>query len=148
DLDAYLLEKDEKSQILNVLDGVESPNNPHGVLLVATTNYPEIIDERISKRPGRIDRIFYVPPIENEDQALRMLKRYMGDQWRPEHAAVAKSIVGQTGVFVREIALYARILAANAKQSSVSLELLKQSVKRLKSQLSTGYDLQPRRTLG
>src|SRR5262249_33279013 len=67
DLDAYLMEKDEKSQILNVLDGIESPNNKHGVLLVATTNFPEIIDERIAKRPGRVDRIFYIPPIEDED---------------------------------------------------------------------------------
>jgi SpoVK/Ycf46/Vps4 family AAA+-type ATPase len=148
DLDAYLLQKDEKSQILNVLDGVESPNNPHGVLLVATTNYPEIIDERITKRPGRIDRIFYIPPIEDEDQALRMLKRYLGDQWRDEHEAVARDLIGQTGVFVREVALYARILAANAKQTSLSMELLKQSVKRLMTQLATGYDLQPRRTLG
>ncbi|HLY25461.1 MAG TPA: ATP-binding protein, partial [Aggregatilineales bacterium] len=148
DLDAYLLEKDEKSQILNVLDGVEAPNNPHGVLLVATTNYPEIIDERISKRPGRIDRIFYIPPIEDADQALRMLKRYLGEQWASEHETIARDLIGQTGVFVREIALYARILAANAKQSSVSLHLLKQSVKRLKAQLATGYNLQPHRAIG
>ncbi len=148
DLDAYLLEKDEKSQILNVLDGVESPNNSHGVVLVATTNYPEIIDERITKRPGRIDRIFYIPPIEDEEQALRMLKRYLGQQWRPEHGRIARDVIGQTGVFVREIALYARILSANAKQSNVSLETLKQSVQRLKMQLATGYDLQPRRALG
>src|SRR5690606_24141476 len=45
ELDAYL-QSDDKSRILNVLDGVESPNNPQGSLLLATTNYPEAIDER------------------------------------------------------------------------------------------------------
>ena len=31
--------------------------NSHGTLLIATTNYPDAIDERVMKRPGRLDRI-------------------------------------------------------------------------------------------
>src|SRR5690606_24568783 len=48
ELDAYLHGED-KARILNVLDGIESPNNPKGSLLLATTNYPEAIDERLVK---------------------------------------------------------------------------------------------------
>ena len=46
EIDAYL-RGDDKARILNVLDGVESPNNPRGTLLLATTNYPDAIDDRI-----------------------------------------------------------------------------------------------------
>jgi hypothetical protein len=46
EIDVYL-RKDDKARILNVLDGLESPNNPRGALLLATTNYPDVIDERI-----------------------------------------------------------------------------------------------------
>jgi hypothetical protein len=101
ELDIYL-KPESKSQILNVLDGFESPNNPHGVLLIATTNYPEIIDERIAKRPGRVDRIIYIPEIQDEEQALRMLKHYMAMHWQEEHSTVAENLLGTQGhLFVK-----------------------------------------------
>jgi hypothetical protein len=147
ELDAYLV-KDDKSQILNVLDGMESPNNPRGALLLATTNYPEMIDERIAKRPGRVDRVIYVPPIQDEEQAVKMLRRYMGPSWREEHSSAAQHLIGQTGVFVREAALSARMQAANQGQMDVPLALLQASISRLLVQLSTGDDLMPRRAIG
>ncbi len=147
ELDAYLA-KEDKSQILNVLDGLESPNNPRGALLIATTNYPEVIDERIAKRPGRVDRIIHIPPIQDDDQARRMLQHYMGPQWQADHTGVVSNLIGQTGAFVREVAVYARLLAAYNRESAVSLEVLRHSVKRLSSQLATGDDLLPHRALG
>jgi energy-coupling factor transporter ATP-binding protein EcfA2 len=147
ELDIYLNEED-KSQILNVLDGMESPDNPRGALLLATTNYPEVIDERIAKRPGRIDRVIYIPPIQDESQAERMLRRYMGAQYRDEHRVVIPQLINRTGAFVREVALYARMLSANSRQPEVSTETLQQSVKRLVNQLTTGDDLLPRRPIG
>jgi hypothetical protein len=147
ELDVYLTKQD-KSQILNVLDGLESPNNPRGALMIATTNYPEVIDERISKRPGRVDRIVYVPPIQDEDQATRMLRRYLGPQWLDVHQAVARDLVGQTGAFVREAAIYARLLAANSGEAMISVDALRRSVRSLRNQLSTGDDLLPRRAVG
>ncbi|GAB4441115.1 MAG: hypothetical protein Kow00120_09470 [Anaerolineae bacterium] len=147
ELDAYLHAED-KARVLNVLDGVESPNNPKGVLMLATTNYPEIIDERVAKRPGRVDRIFVIPPIQDEDQALQMLRRYMGPQWRDEHEAVAPRLIDRTGAFVREVALQARMLAAHAHQTEVTLEFLKSSVEALSTQVEAGDDFLPRRPFG
>ncbi|HLY26231.1 MAG TPA: ATP-binding protein [Aggregatilineales bacterium] len=147
EIDVYL-RKDDKAQILNVLDGLESPNNPRGALLLATTNYPEVIDERISKRPGRMDRIIIIPTIQDDDQAAEMLSRYMGPQWQEAHRAVVPHLVGQTGAFVREVALYARMLAAHNRETSVSLEILEQSVASLSNQLASGDDLLPRRRIG
>jgi hypothetical protein len=147
EIDVYL-RKDDKARILNVLDGLESPNNARGALLLATTNYPEVIDERIAKRPGRMDRILVIPPIQDEDLALQMLKHYMGPQWQDDHAEIVPFLVDQTGAFVREIALHARMLAAHNQRREVDLATLKQSVGSLSSQINTGDDLMPRRSMG
>jgi energy-coupling factor transporter ATP-binding protein EcfA2 len=147
EIDVYL-RKDDKAQILNVLDGLESPNNPRGAMLLATTNYPEVIDERIAKRPGRVDRIIHIPTIQDNNQAANMLKRYMGPQWQEDHRTVVAALVGQTGAFVREVALYARMLAAHNGEIAVSLDVLRESVTSLSTQLSSGADLMPRRSMG
>jgi len=147
EIDVYL-RKDDKARILNVLDGLESPNNPRGALLLATTNYPEVIDERIAKRPGRMDRILVIPPIQDVGLARQMLEHYMGPQWQDDHAEVVPFLVGQTGAFVREIALHARMLAAHNQRTTVDLETLRQSVASLSSQMRTGDDLMPRRQIG
>lgn len=148
EIDAYL-QGDDKARVLNVLDGVESPNNPKGALMLATTNYPEVIDERIAKRPGRLDRIFIIPVIEDEEQAERMLRHYMAEQWQDDHETIVPDLVGQPGAFVREIALHARMLAAHEAQTTVTLELLEQSVDSLSDQLKAGADfLTRRRSMG
>jgi SpoVK/Ycf46/Vps4 family AAA+-type ATPase len=139
ELDAYL-RGDDKARILNVLDGIESPNNPQGALLLATTNYPEAIDERITKRPGRLDRIFIVPTIKDVKHAEIMLRHYMADQWRDEHLGVVDKLVDQPGAFVREIALHARMLAAHEHKTEVSLEFLEQSVMSLTRQMRADAD--------
>jgi hypothetical protein len=147
ELDAYLHAED-KARVLNVLDGVESPNNPRGVLLLATTNYPEIIDERIAKRPGRVDRIFPIPPIQDEAQALEMLRRYMGEQWHDEHETIVPKLVSRPGAFVREVALHSRMLAAHARETDVTLAFLEASVEALSQQMEAGDDFLPRRPVG
>ncbi len=148
ELDAYL-RSDDKARILNILDGVESPNNPQGSLLLATTNYPEAIDERISKRPGRLDRIFVIPTIQDDEQAERMLRHYMAEQWKDDHLRVIPDLLDQPGAFVREVALHARMLAAHAHSTQVTPELLEQSVNSLKHQLRTDHDfLAQRKPLG
>src|SRR5262249_51498740 len=48
------------SAALGFLDGTDTPRNPAGTYLVATTNYPRRIDKRILQRPGRIDRVIAV----------------------------------------------------------------------------------------
>ena len=147
EIDVYL-RKEDKARILNVLDGLESPNNPKGALLLATTNYPEVIDERIAKRPGRLDRIFVIPPVEDENLAESMLKRYMGPQWQDSHTEIVEYLVEQTGAFVREVALHARMLAAHHQKTEVTLDMLEQSLADLSDQMETDHHLLPRRSVG
>lgn len=148
ELDAYL-QGDDKARILNVLDGVESPNNPEGALLLATTNYPEVIDERIAKRPGRLDRIFVIPTIQDDHHAEQMLRYYMADQWKDDHRLVIGQLINQPGAFVREAALHARMLAAHEHRTEVTLEYLQQSIDSLLRQMHAGSDfLHERRPIG
>lgn len=54
------------SNVLNFFDGVDRPNIKSGGVIVMTTNHPEQIETRISKRPGRIDRIFHVNNLKDK----------------------------------------------------------------------------------
>jgi hypothetical protein len=56
DLDATLKRHDE-STVLNTLDGADTIEK---TVFVATTNYPELLGERIINRPSRFDRRLFV----------------------------------------------------------------------------------------
>lgn len=51
------------SILLNILDGIKQIEN---VVYIATTNYPEKLEERITNRPSRFDRRYYVAPPSRE----------------------------------------------------------------------------------
>jgi AAA+ superfamily predicted ATPase len=54
------------NQFLSELDGVKSSND--GVLVLGATNAPWHLDSAF-RRPGRFDRILFVPPPDNESRA-------------------------------------------------------------------------------
>lgn len=51
------------SMLLNILDGVKQIDN---VVYIATTNYPEKLEERLTNRPSRFDRRYEVEPPTDE----------------------------------------------------------------------------------
>ncbi len=139
ELDAYL-DEESKAQLLNVLDGNESPNNKHGTILIATTNHPEKIDDRVMKRPGRLDRIFIIPEMESSETARQMLREYLGDAWREDHEAVVPKLLGRPGAFVREVALHALTMAAYMETEELTLEMLEESLSALINQIEAKDD--------
>ncbi len=136
ELDAYLRDEDDKALVLNVLDGAEARENDAGTLLVATTNYPEAIDERVLKRPGRLDRVFIIPETRDRAGAEKMLRYYLGKLYRDEHAVMAKEMVGYPGAFIREVAISAITQMAFADEEELSLDLLQESFNRLLEQIT------------
>jgi hypothetical protein len=147
ELDAYL-SNDEKALILNVLDGSESFENEAGTLLISTTNYPEAIDERVMKRPGRLDRIFIIPETRTVEDAGLMLKKYVGEMWQEDHMAVAEKLVGYPGAFIREVAIYALTQLVNEEEEKLTLERLQNSFSRLQNQIEERDEFVLRRTIG
>ncbi|MGB1286728.1 MAG: AAA family ATPase, partial [Aggregatilineales bacterium] len=134
ELDAYL-NSDSKAQMLNVLDGSETPINAHGTLLIATTNHPERIDNRVMKRPGRLDRIFIIPELQSRDDAERMLKNYLGAAWQDDHSKIVPALIGKPGAFIREVAVYALTMAAYQHSEDLTLEVLQNSLDSLEEQI-------------
>jgi SpoVK/Ycf46/Vps4 family AAA+-type ATPase len=51
------------NRLLNILDGVKQIE---GVVYIATTNYPERLQERITNRPSRFDRRYRIEPPDRE----------------------------------------------------------------------------------
>jgi SpoVK/Ycf46/Vps4 family AAA+-type ATPase len=131
--------------MLNVLDGSESVPNEQGTLLVATTNYPEAIDERVLKRPGRLDRIFIIPEVKVHEDAERMLQKYLGPVWGDEHRAFAPKLVGYPGAFIREVAVGALMQCAGEEMTELPLELLERSFSSLKEQIDARDDFLTKR---
>ena len=71
DLDAIAKEdRSSTSLVLNLLDGVKQIDN---IVYIATTNYPEKLEERITNRPSRFDRRYEVkmPNDEVRESYLR-----------------------------------------------------------------------------
>jgi hypothetical protein len=64
----WLLKQVNVSTFLNLLDGVDSAVSG-GLLLIATSNYPEQLDPAINNRPGRFDVVVEIPC---PSQALRL----------------------------------------------------------------------------
>jgi archaellum biogenesis ATPase FlaH len=139
ELDAYL-QNHSKAQMLNVMDGSETPMNDHGTLLLSTTNHPEKIDDRVMKRPGRLDRIFIIPEVEDDWVALAMLKQYLGDLWREDHADVVPDLLGRPAAFIREVALYALTRTAYNQDTSLEVDVLRESLQSLIMQIESKDD--------
>ncbi len=56
----WLLKQVNVSTFLNLIDGLET-STTGGLLLIATTNYPEQLDWAINNRPGRFDVVIEMP---------------------------------------------------------------------------------------
>ena len=63
------------AQLITELDGIKSLNN---IIVVATTNRPDLLDPALL-RPGRFDKLIYVPPPDFKArlEILRIHTRYM-----------------------------------------------------------------------
>ncbi|GAB1421063.1 hypothetical protein MASR2M15_12000 [Anaerolineales bacterium] len=139
EIDAYIEEK-SMAHMLNVLDGSEAPNSEYGILLIATSNHPEKIDKRILKRPGRLDRIFIVPEVQDKLVATDMLKRYLSDSWDDAFEEIIPTLIGKSGAFIREISLFALTSAAYKGDEKLTLSMLQDSISLLNRQIDAKDD--------
>ncbi len=138
DFEAFIVNPPDLQQVLNMLDGVGTPDNPAGTLLLATTNDPEKIDQRIRDRPGRIDVLIEMGLIENTELAVRILKHFLGDYYNEEeHAPVAPQLLKQPGSHFREVCISALMHALEVGRSDV----LKEDLLWAHDMIITGRDI-------
>jgi hypothetical protein len=123
DFEMFVSDAEDPQRVLNTLDGVETPDNPKGTLILATSNAPEKIDPRIKDRPGRIDLLVEVGLVEREDLVVRFLQRFLGVAYREEeHAPLAPTFLKQTGSHIREVCLLGSIHALDQGRAEISRE--------------------------
>ncbi|MGE0242529.1 MAG: CDC48 family AAA ATPase [Nitrososphaeraceae archaeon] len=97
------------SQFLTELDGLEILTN---VVVIAATNRPDIIDPALL-RPGRFDRILYVPP-PDRDSRLQIIKIHTKKKHLAEDVDInrlADDTEGYTGADIASLSSTAVMLA-------------------------------------
>lgn len=67
------------SDTLNFLDGIDRPLVKKGAAILMTTNHPERIEDRILKRPGRIDKLLHIDAVHDEESAYNLFLLYFKD---------------------------------------------------------------------
>jgi SpoVK/Ycf46/Vps4 family AAA+-type ATPase len=111
------------SQFLSEMDGFT--RNNHGVLVIGATNVPWAIDPAF-QRPGRFDRVLFVPPPDRAARAsilARLLEHRPSRNCNP--AAIAERTAGFSGADLEnivELASDAAIEASLAEGSEVPIE--------------------------
>ncbi len=115
------------SQFLTELDGLEVMKD---IVVIAATNRPDILDPALI-RPGRIDRILFVPP-PNKDERLEILRIFSKDMPLATNVDLRELVEmteGYSGAdletWCREAAMTA--LRENVRARKVSIEHFKES---------------------
>ncbi len=75
------------SQILTELDGLEELKN---VVVLAATNRPDMLDEALM-RPGRLDRVIYVPPPDSEGRK-KIFQVYLTEEGPEEERVLSADL--------------------------------------------------------
>jgi hypothetical protein len=123
DFEMFVSDAHELQLILNALDGVATPDNPAGTLLLATSNDPESIDPRIRDRPGRVDVLIEIGLVEDKELAKRFLKHFLGIAYREEeHADVVDLLLKQPGSHFREVCIAGAMHALEVERAEVLRE--------------------------
>jgi len=100
-------------ELLNQMDGIESNE---GIITLASSNYPELLDKALRNRPGRFDiRVKFDLP--DEDQREKMLTKFIGnisisDIKMKDMVNMTK---GYTGAYIKELITATIMLAVSDK---------------------------------
>src|SRR5437899_2635628 len=114
---------DEREQTLNQLlvemDGFESNE---GVILLAATNRPDILDPALL-RPGRFDRQIVVdmPDVKGREQILRVHTRKIPLAQDVDLSRIARGTPGLSGAELSNVVNEAALLAARRNKQAVDL---------------------------
>jgi transitional endoplasmic reticulum ATPase len=117
------------SQLLTEMDGLEALQN---VVVIAATNRPDILDPALL-RPGRFDRLIYVPA-PDDDSRLEILKIHvksipLSDDVKLE--GLVKSTKGYSGADIKALSGEAAINAVRRKKKTVTLNDFKKAVDKI-----------------
>ena len=154
DLDGFVNDRN-RSVFLNELDGFQ---NNEGILIIASSNHPENVDEALLKRPSRFDRVFHIglPKLAERQEICRrilarpQIRERSAPGFDPERLVVtaARQSEGMTPAYLREAFLSAALAVAQsnidcldaryAEEVLLQLAGLKEHIRKMKDPESAG----------
>jgi transitional endoplasmic reticulum ATPase len=127
------------SQLLTEMDGLESLQN---VMVIAATNRPDILDPAML-RPGRFDRLIYVPA-PDEDSRLEILKIYTKDMPLADDVdlnSLAQETKGYSGADIASLCREAGMhVLRNSTIYKVSMESFRRAMETIGPSLTLEMD--------
>jgi ATPase family associated with various cellular activities (AAA) len=119
---------------LNFFDGINQPNIKDSIYIIFTTNYPQNIDERIIRRPGRIDRIIQVGSLTGK-YALECAQYYFRNIYKIDNNDLAV-FNNLTGAQIASIA-NTSVMYSLGQNTPITIEI----IKKIKDDLITSIRL-------
>lgn len=93
------IEAMERTELLNLLDGVETLQN---CFIIATTNHVHKLDTALVDRPSRFDRLFYIG-LPDAKTREKLLLRYFPTLTRDDLERFVKLTEGFSGAYFKEL---------------------------------------------
>ena len=117
------------NQLLSSMDGVESME---GVIVVAATNRPEMIDPALL-RSGRFERVLHIPP-PDVDSIKAILKIHSEPMplGKFDIESFAPQLVNYTGADIEAICREAALISMRAEKKSVSRKHFEEAINRVR----------------
>ena len=138
DLDA-LVDDNNRSFLLNELDGFA---DNHGLVTIATTNYPQALDPALVDRPSRFDRL-YAFPLPDLPRRAAFLERWSGrldEALRPSSRTVervAEMTSGFSFAYLKELGT-STLLARMSEGEREMDALIEREAKKLAAHVRRG----------
>ncbi|MDQ1278942.1 MAG: transitional endoplasmic reticulum ATPase [Thermoproteota archaeon] len=117
------------SQLLTEMDGLEGLQN---VVVIAATNRPDILDPALL-RPGRFDRLIYVPSPDYESRTQIFKIHSKGVPLTKDFVPsdVIKATKGYSGADIQALCREAAMIALRREANEVSMEDFKKAMDRI-----------------
>ena len=117
------------NQLLSSMDGVESME---GVIVVAATNRPEMIDPALL-RSGRFERVLHIPPPDVESiRAILKIHSAPMPLGKFNIEDFAPQLVNYTGADIEAICREAALISMRAEKKSVSKKHFEEAINRVR----------------
>ena len=124
---------DEREQTLNaLLSEMDGFNTQEGVILIAATNRPDVLDPALV-RPGRFDRQIVVdrPDIKGREAILKVHAKNITLDKTADLRVIARQTPGFSGADLANLVNEAALLAARHSKESVTMRELQESMERV-----------------
>jgi cell division protease FtsH len=124
---------DEREQTLNaLLVEMDGFNTQEGVILIAATNRPDVLDPALL-RPGRFDRQIVIdrPDIVGREAILKVHTKNVKLDKTVDLKSLARQTSGFSGADLANLVNEAALLAARRSKDTVMMEELEESIERV-----------------